>query len=171
MSDRHERYVSPEGNTVDCIAVSRRQEGKPRLCHGAQMDAARESFKSQIWYAEDFSTNEHRKRSGTNPAGSCLSVECHPLIASIASLSRICADLGDADTLEEQSFSDTELNRIKGFGENDIYILGRGGLVLHWQGEQVGRYQHSRSRPSLRCSENLGRSVVCFRSRRHIFRT
>ena len=132
MSDRHERYVSPEGNTVDCIAVSMGKK-ESFACVTVQMDAARESFKSQIWYAEDFSSDELEEK--WDKPGWIVSMWMSPSDKIYAITSRNALISGLPDSLEEQPFWKSELNRVRGFAENDIYVLGRGGLVLHSNGE------------------------------------
>ena len=132
MTDRHERYVSPEGNTVDCIAVTLGPK-ESLACVTVQMDAARESFKSQIWFAEDFSSEELSE--AWDKPGWIISMWMAPSNRIWCITSRNHLISGPPDDFVEAPFSEVELNRIRGFAENEIYILGRGGLVLRSNAE------------------------------------
>lgn len=126
-------------NTVDCIAVSLGQ-GESVACVTVQMDAARESKKSQIWFAEDFSSEELSEV--WDEPGWIVSMWMAPSDQIWCITSRNHLIVGQPGALVQSALSDVELNRIRGFAENDIYILGRGGLVLHhragaWEADSI----------------------------------
>jgi len=63
MNNRVERYISPEGYTVDCPNVYL-VNGDGLICLSVQTSEEKDSFRSQIRYAKDFSTSRQTVTAG-----------------------------------------------------------------------------------------------------------
>ncbi|TIT01898.1 hypothetical protein [Mesorhizobium sp.] len=131
MTNNAERYISPEGFTVDCTLVQA-DKGTGVWNLVVQMDEGREEKRSQIFHTPSFPEVEPR-----------ILLDTHTWIDSFwVSPSRMiyaCDGFrfwkGSDGQFTQQRLSDRMIFKVWGLDDQTVFILGESGLVLRSDGD------------------------------------